>query len=125
MNTSTRSTARTVGVAVRAMALFTVLFGLGYTVVLTVVGQLALPAQANGSLITDADGAPIGSALLGQSFTDAEGAPLPQGSTVTYFTSEGPAAVEPAPTSVPVPEPTQTSQATVPAAPNGTNPSAG
>ncbi|WP_461169757.1 protein kinase domain-containing protein [Arthrobacter sp. Z1-15] len=55
----------------------------------------------------------------------SEGAPLPQGSTVTYFTSEGPAAVEPAPTSVPVPEPSQTNQATVPAAPSGTNPSAG
>ncbi|MCR2816475.1 potassium-transporting ATPase subunit KdpC [Microbacterium jiangjiandongii] len=87
MNTSTRSTARTVGVAVRAMALFTVLLGLGYTVVLTVVGQLALPAQANGSLITDAHGAPVGSSLIGQSFTDAEGAPLPQ-----YFQSRPSAA---------------------------------
>ncbi|MCR2791806.1 K(+)-transporting ATPase subunit C [Microbacterium sp. zg.Y625] len=87
MNTSTRSTARTVGVAVRAMALFTVLFGVGYTAALTVVGQLALPAQANGSLITDADGAPIGSSLIGQSFTDAEGAPLPQ-----YFQSRPSAA---------------------------------
>lgn len=53
----------------------------------------------------------------------SEGAPLPEGSTVTYFTSEGPAAIEPAPTSVP--EPTQSTEATVPAVPNGTNPSAG
>jgi len=87
MNTSTRSTARTVGVAVRAMALFTVLLGLGYTAVLTVVGQVALPAQANGSLIDGPDGASIGSSLIGQAFTDADGAPLPQ-----YFQSRPSAA---------------------------------
>ncbi|MCR2817425.1 K(+)-transporting ATPase subunit C [Microbacterium sp. zg.Y1090] len=87
MNTSTRSTARTVGVAVRAMALFTVLFGLGYTAVLTVVGQLALPAQANGSLLTDSEGAPVGSSLIGQGFTDADGVPLPH-----YFQSRPSAA---------------------------------
>lgn len=55
----------------------------------------------------------------------SEGAPLPEGSTVTYFTSEGPAAVEPAPTTVPEPTPTVTSESTVPAAPSGTNPTAG
>jgi hypothetical protein len=57
----------------------------------------------------------------------SEGAPLPEGSTVTYFTSEGPAAVEPAPapTSAPEPTPTVTSESSVPAAPNGTNPTAG
>ncbi|MCR2799618.1 K(+)-transporting ATPase subunit C [Microbacterium sp. zg-Y818] len=87
MNTSTRSTARTVGVAVRAMALFTVLLGFGYTVVLTLVGQLALPAQANGSLLTDSGGETVGSSLIGQAFTDAEGAPLPQ-----YFQSRPSAA---------------------------------
>jgi len=87
MNTSTRSTARTVGVAARAMALFTVLLGLGYTAVLTVVGQVALPAQANGSLIAGPDGASIGSSLIGQAFTDADGAPLPQ-----YFQSRPSAA---------------------------------
>ncbi|WP_442864185.1 PASTA domain-containing protein [Arthrobacter sp. ATA002] len=53
----------------------------------------------------------------------SEGAPLPQGSTVTYFTSTGPATLEPAPPSAP--QPTPSTQATVPAAPNGTNPSAG
>ena len=55
----------------------------------------------------------------------SEGAPLPEGSTVTYFTSEGPAEVEPAPTNVPEPTPTVTSESTVPAAPCGTNPTAG
>ncbi|WP_104159999.1 protein kinase [Arthrobacter sp. ZGTC212] len=46
----------------------------------------------------------------------SEGAPLPQGSTVTYFTSEGPAAETTAPTSVP--EPTATTADTAPAQPN-------
>ncbi|MDN3483022.1 protein kinase [Arthrobacter sp. APC 3897] len=49
----------------------------------------------------------------------SEGAPLPQGSTVTYFVSEGPAAP-----STSAPEPTATSAESVPAQPN-TAPSAG
>ena len=53
----------------------------------------------------------------------SEGAPLPQGSTVTYFTSEGPRPVEPAPTTPAVP--TETGAATVPAQPNNTAPTAG
>lgn len=78
MNTSTRSTGRTVWVAVRAMAVFTLLLGVGYTLVITGFGQLVVPAQANGSIVRDADGEPVGSALLGQSFADADGAPLPE-----------------------------------------------
>lgn len=78
MNTSTRSTGRTVWVATRAMAVFTLLLGVGYTLVITGVGQLILPAQANGSLVRDADGEPVGSALIGQTFADADGAPLPE-----------------------------------------------
>lgn len=78
MNTSTRSTARIVGVALRAMALFTIVLGVGYTAAVTGIGQLVLPAQAAGSLARDADGEPVGSTLIGQSFTDAEGDPLPE-----------------------------------------------
>ncbi|MCR2784828.1 MULTISPECIES: K(+)-transporting ATPase subunit C [unclassified Microbacterium] len=78
MNTSTRSTGRTVWVAGRAMAVFTLMLGIGYTLVITGVGQLILPAQANGSLVRDGDGEPVGSALIGQPFTDADGAPLPE-----------------------------------------------
>ena len=78
MNTSTRSAGRTVWVAVRAMAVLTLLLGVGYTLVITGFGQLIVPAQANGSIARDAEGEPVGSALLGQSFADAEGAPLPE-----------------------------------------------
>lgn len=71
-----RSTVRTLWVAVRTLALATAALGVGYTLLVTGAGQLLLPAQANGSLVTDADGEVVGSALLGQSFTDADGAPL-------------------------------------------------
>lgn len=78
MTTSTRQTGRAVGAAVRAMAVFTLALGLLYPAVITAVGQLALPAQANGSIVRDASGAAVGSALIGQSFSDAEGSPLPR-----------------------------------------------
>jgi K+-transporting ATPase ATPase C chain len=82
-----RTTVRTTGVAVRAMLVFTVVLGLGYMLLITAIGQLALPGQANGSLVRDADGQVVGSSLIGQSFTDADGAPLPE-----YFQSRPSAA---------------------------------
>ena len=81
-----RSTLRTTGVAVRTMAVATLVLGIGYTALVTAVG-LTLPAQANGSLLRDADGQVVGSSLIGQSFTDAGGQPLPQ-----YFQSRPSAA---------------------------------
>ncbi|MCT1364093.1 MULTISPECIES: K(+)-transporting ATPase subunit C [unclassified Microbacterium] len=87
MNTSTRQIGKTTWVAVRAMALLTLLLGVIYTLALTGVGQLLLPAQANGSLLTNGEGDPIGSSLIGQAFTDADGAPLPE-----YFQSRPSAA---------------------------------
>ncbi len=78
MHSSSRSTWRTVAVAVRAMVVFTLLLGVGYTAVITLVGQVALPAQANGSLVRGADGAVVGSSLLGQPVADADGDALPQ-----------------------------------------------
>jgi K+-transporting ATPase ATPase C chain len=77
MSTDTRATARTTGVALRAMLVFTLVVGVGYTLLLTGIGQLALPWQSNGSLVQDARGETVGSALVGQGFTDAAGAPLP------------------------------------------------
>ncbi|WP_336991601.1 potassium-transporting ATPase subunit KdpC [Leucobacter sp. VD1] len=87
MNTQRRAVARTVGVATRAMMLLTLTLGVGYTLVITGVGQLALPAQAQGSIVTDQAGDPVGSSLIGQSFTDALGNPLPE-----YFQSRPSAA---------------------------------
>ena len=60
------------GVASRALgvfALFTVVCGLGYTLVVTGISQVAFPYQANGSLIT-VDGKVVGSELIGQNFDD-------------------------------------------------------
>ena len=74
---STRTAARQYWVAIRAMLVFTVVLGVGYTAVVTAVGQAALPARANGSLI-EVDGEIVGSSLIGQSFTDADGAALPE-----------------------------------------------
>ncbi len=82
-----RTTLRTTGVAVRAMAVLTLLLGVAYMLLITAVGQVALPFQANGSLIKTADGQVSGSQLIGQSFTDADGNALPQ-----YFQSRPSAA---------------------------------
>ncbi len=68
-----RTTLRTTAVAVRAMVVFTLLLGVAYMLLITAVGQVALPFQANGSLIKTADGQVSGSQLIGQSFTDADG----------------------------------------------------
>lgn len=72
-----RGSFRQVGVAVRAMLVLTVVLGIGYTLLITGIGQLALPAQANGSMITSG-GKTVGSSLIGQSFATAKGAALPQ-----------------------------------------------
>ncbi|WP_460798286.1 potassium-transporting ATPase subunit KdpC [Microbacterium sp. GXF0217] len=82
-----RTTVRTIGVAVRAMLVFTLVLGVGYTLVITGIGQLAMPWQANGSPVADEKGDVVGSALIGQSFTDAAGEALPE-----YFQSRPSAA---------------------------------
>lgn len=84
---TTRSTLRTAGVAVRAMLVLTLVLGIGYTALVTAIGQLALPWQANGSPVQNAAGKTVGSALIGQSFTDADGRPLAE-----YFQSRPSAA---------------------------------
>ncbi|WP_417506676.1 potassium-transporting ATPase subunit KdpC [Microbacterium sp.] len=80
---STRTAARTTGVAIRAMLVLTLVLGVGYTLLVTGIGQLALPWQANGSPLSDDKG----SSLIGQPFTDADGEALPE-----YFQSRPSAA---------------------------------
>lgn len=75
---SIRPAGRTASVAVRAMVVFTLVLGIGYTALITGIGQLLLPWQANGSLVQNAAGETVGSALLGQVFADADGEPLPE-----------------------------------------------
>jgi potassium-transporting ATPase KdpC subunit len=84
---TTRTTLRTTGVAIRAMVFFTIVLGVGYMLLMTGIGQLAFPHQANGSPVRDVEGTLIGSQLIGQSFTDSDGAPLPE-----YFQSRPSAA---------------------------------
>ncbi|SDE63835.1 K+-transporting ATPase ATPase C chain [Blastococcus fimeti] len=68
--------------AVRAMAVATVVLGLAYPLLMTGVAQVIAPDRADGSLVSDADGTVVGSALIGQAFLSEAGDPLPQ-----YFQS--------------------------------------
>ena len=55
--------------AIVATLFFTLLLGVVYPLVVTGIGKLAFPAQAEGSLIRNASGQVIGSALIAQNFT--------------------------------------------------------
>lgn len=72
----TRASVRSWTVALRLL-LITVVAAILYTAVITVIGQVGLPAQANGSVVSSG-GKVVGSALIGQSFTDKKGNALPQ-----------------------------------------------
>ena len=74
---SSRSTARQLGTAVRALTVLTLVLGVGYPLVITGIGQLMLNDRADGQLLTF-DGAAVGSAIIGQSFTDPDGEALPE-----------------------------------------------
>lgn len=68
--------------ALRALLVLTVILGIGYPVFIWLVAQLpGLRDKADGSFI-EANGKPVGSSLIGQSFTDSDGNPLPR-----YFQS--------------------------------------
>jgi K+-transporting ATPase ATPase C chain len=73
--------------ALRALLVFTVIFGFGYPLLIWLVALLpGLNDKAQGSIIT-AGGKPVGSKLIGQLYTDSSGNPLPQ-----YFQSRPSAA---------------------------------
>jgi potassium-transporting ATPase KdpC subunit len=57
--------------AIAMMALFTLLLGLAYPLAVTGIAQAAFPSQANGSLVRDAGGRVVGSALIEQPFAGA------------------------------------------------------
>lgn len=57
--------------AIRALLILTVVLGIGYPAVVLGIGQVALPGQANGSLVS-VDGKVVGSSLLGQTFEGDE-----------------------------------------------------
>jgi K+-transporting ATPase ATPase C chain len=68
--------------ALRLLIAFTVIFGVAYPLVITLIAQIpGLKSRADGSEISVA-GKVVGSKLLGQSFTDSNGNALPQ-----YFQS--------------------------------------
>lgn len=73
--------------ALRTLLVLTVITGAAYPLFIWVIAQFpGLRDQAEGSILT-ADGKPVGSRLIGQSFADPGGNPLPQ-----YFQSRPSAA---------------------------------
>jgi potassium-transporting ATPase KdpC subunit len=64
-------------VALRALAVLTVVTGIAYPLAVLAVAQLpGLNGKADGSLLTDADGNVVGSSLIGQSYTGDDGEAL-------------------------------------------------
>jgi potassium-transporting ATPase KdpC subunit len=64
-----RSTLTTLRPALALTLILMVITGIAYPLAITGVAQVLFPHQANGSLMKDAQGQTIGSALIGQSFT--------------------------------------------------------
>src|ERR1700740_3474764 len=58
--------------AIVSTVLFTLLLGVGYPLLVTGVAKVAFPYQAEGSLVRDAKGQVVGSALIAQAFAKDE-----------------------------------------------------
>lgn len=58
--------------ALVALLSLTLITGVIYPLLVTGVAQVLFPYQANGSIITNASGQPVGSALIGQQFDGAK-----------------------------------------------------
>lgn len=63
---------QTIKPAMVIFTLLTILVGLLYPLLVTGAAQVLFPRQANGSLITAADGSATGSVLIGQPFSDPQ-----------------------------------------------------
>jgi K+-transporting ATPase ATPase C chain len=75
-------------VGLRALVVLTAILGIAYPLAITAIAQVpGLRTRADGSMVTNAAGQDIGSAIIGQSFTDAGGRPL-----LRYFQSRPSAA---------------------------------
>ncbi len=73
--------------AVLSMVVFTLVLGVGYSLVVTGIAQLGFKDKADGSLV-QRDGKNVGSSLIGQAFVDKKGEPIKK-----YFQSRPSAAV--------------------------------
>jgi K+-transporting ATPase ATPase C chain len=81
------NTVRQLSAGLRMLIVFTVILGVGYPMLITVIAQVpGLKSRADGSTI-NVNGTVVGSKLIGQSFTDGDGNALPQ-----YFQSRPSAA---------------------------------
>ena len=58
--------------ATAMIALFILVTGVAYPLAITVIAKLAMPYQAQGSLVTHPDGRIVGSALIAQGFAKPE-----------------------------------------------------
>ncbi len=61
--------------SVAMIIVLTLVCGLGYSLVVTGIGEAAFGHQANGSFVQE-NGKDVGSSLIGQPFTDAKGNPV-------------------------------------------------
>ncbi len=59
-------------ISIRTIATLWILTAFFYPLLIFIIGQMAFPYQANGSLLTNAQGEVVGSALIGQTFTADE-----------------------------------------------------
>jgi K+-transporting ATPase ATPase C chain len=63
---------RELRLALVMVLMFTALTGLAYPLAVTGIGQILFPTAANGSLVHNTEGEPIGSVLIAQNFTRPE-----------------------------------------------------